>query len=252
VTDSASGDPVDGATVQLRLKSGGSDSMSMFSERTTTTDANGVFVLDALAAGTYSAVANKDNYGSDKADVTVGDSAPPDVELRLAKIDGVQLKVTDARDGRTLGAQVVVYDLAGQVAWDPGFSIGSTPGTVAIPVPPGQYRAVVSAPGYAAQSLPITSPSSPSIGLTPGGTLLIHSSSSSSSVAIQRGRLVSGGMIYTRPFNRDGSFGIAGATSQVANIQPNQYKLEILGPGGAVIKSVDVTIIEGTVTNVDI
>jgi hypothetical protein len=207
-----------------------------------------VFVLDAIAAGNYSAVANKDTFGSDKADVTVGDSAPPDVELRLSKIDGVQLKVTDARDGRTLGAQVVVYDLAGQVAWDPGFSIGSTPGAVAIPVPPGQYRAVVSAPGYAAQSIPITSPSKPSIGLTPGGTLLIHSSS----VAIQRGRLVSGGMIYTRPFNRDGSFGIAGATSQVGNIQPNQYTLEVLGPGGVVTKRVDVTILEGTVTNVDI
>ena len=34
--------------------------------------------------------------------------------------------------------------------------------------------------------------------------------------------------------------------------QPNPYKLEILGPGGVVTKSLDVTIIEGTVTNVDI
>jgi protocatechuate 3,4-dioxygenase beta subunit len=248
VTDSASGDPIDGATVQFRLKAG-NDPMSMISERTTTTDANGVFVLDAIAAGNYSAAANKDSYGSGKADVTVGDSAPPDVELRLSKIDGVLLKVTDARDGRTLAAQVVVYDLAGQVAWDPGFSMGSSPEAVSIPVPPGQYRAVVSAPGYAAQSVPITSPSKPSLGLTPGGTLMIHSSTS----ALQRGRLVTpGGTIYTRPFNRDGSFGIAGATSQIGNVQPNQYKLEMLGPGGLVTKSVSVTIIEGTVTNVDI
>jgi large repetitive protein len=247
VSDSASGDPIDSATVQLRVKSG-NDPMSMMSQRTTTTDANGVFVLDAMPAGNYSATADKDGYGSGKADVIIGDSAPPDVDLRLSKNDGVQLKVTDARDGRLLGAQVVVYDLAGQVAWDPGFSIGSTPGVVSIPVPPGQYRAVVSAPGYAAQSVTITSPSKPPVGLTPGGTLMIHSSSS----ALQRGRLVSGGMIYTRPFNRDGSFGIAGATSQIGNIQPNQYKLEILGPGGVVIKSVDVTIIEGTVTNVDV
>jgi protocatechuate 3,4-dioxygenase beta subunit len=249
VLDSGSGDPIVEATVQLRTKS--TDAMaSMISQRNTTTDANGVFVMESVAAGSYTATADKEGYGSGKNDVSVGDNAPPDIELRLSKNDGVLLKVVDARDGRALAAQVVLYDGAGQIAYDqPMMMGGSGPDPVRIPVPAGQYRAVVSASGYASQSTTVVSPSRPTVALTPGGTLFIHSTSS----GLQRARLVSSsGMIYSRPFNRDGVFGVSGALSQVMNVQPGAYKLEILGAGGSVTKSVEVVIVEGQVTNVDV
>ena len=248
VTDSGSGDPIADATVNLRAKN--SDNTSFFAQRTATTDANGVFVLDSVASGSYTATAAKEGYGSGKSDVYVGDSAPSDVDLRLAKNDGVTLRVVDARDGRVLAAQVVVYDGSGAVAFDSGPMMfgGGGAEPVRAPLPPGQYRAVVAAPGYAAQTMTINSPGQPTIGLTPGGTLQIHSSSS----ALLRGRLVGPGGIYTRPYNRDGMFGIAGATTQIGNVQPGTYKLEIVSANGSVTNSVNVTIVEGQIASVDI
>jgi hypothetical protein len=146
-----------------------------------------------------------------------------------------------------LAAQIVVFDGAGQVAYDSPMMFGGGAETTRVPVPPGQYQAVISANGYAAQTVTINSPSNPTVGLTPGGTLIIHSSGS----ALQRGRLVSSQGIYRRPFNRDGVFGFAGASSQITNIQPGVYKLEVLGANGIVTKTVDVTIVEGQVTTVD-
>jgi len=247
VTDSASGDPIVEATVQLRPKSG--DMPSFYMQRTATTDANGVFVMDGVATGSYTATADKDGYGSSKNDVYVGDSAPPDVELRLSKNDGIVIKIVDARDGRQISGQAVVYDNAGTVVYDnPMFFSGSVE-PIRVPVAPGQYRAVISAPGYAAQTLPVTSPSRPTVALTAGGTLVIHSSGT----GLQRGRLVStNGAVYTRPFDRDGIFGIAGLSTQVANIQPGIYKLEVLGANNSVTKTVDVTITDGGTTTVDI
>jgi len=249
VTDSGSGDPIADATVNLRQKdNGGAGASSFFTQRTAVTDANGVFVVDSVAAGSYTASAAKEGYSSGNNDVYIGDSAPPDVELRLAKNDGVTLRVVDARDGRVLSAQVVVYDGSGAIAFDGGMMNFGSAEPVKAPLPPGQYRAVIAAPGYAAQTVPITSPGQPTIGLTPGGTLQIHSSNN----AILRGRLVSPSGIYTRPFSRDGLFGISGATTQIGNVQPGSYKLEILGANGSVVNSVNVTIVEGQLASVDI
>lgn len=246
VTDSASGDPIDSAIVNLR--SSDNTNGSFFAQRTATTDANGVFVMDAVAAGSYTATATKDGYGSGKSTVSVGDTAP-DVQLTLAKNDGVTIRVVDARDGRVLAAQLVVYDGSGAIAYDGGaMMFGGSAEPVRAPLSPGQYRAVIAAPGYAAQTVPITSPGQPTVGLTPGGTLQIHSKTA----GLLRGRLVSTSGVYTRPFSRDGVFGVSGATTQVNNVQPNTYTLEILGANGAVVNSVMVTIVEGQVASVDV
>lgn len=248
VLDGGSGDPIVEATVQLRPKAG--DMPAFMMQRTATTDANGVFVMDNVASGSYTATADKEGYGSGKNEVYVGDSAPPDIELRLSKNDGIAIKVVDARDGRQISAQAVVYDGAGSVVYDsPMFFGGGSAEPIKVPVPPGQYKAVVSAPGYAAQTVQMMSPSKPTVALTAGGTLVIHSSSA----AVQRGRLVSSnGAVYTRPFDRDGIFGIAGATTQITNIQPGIYKLELLGANNSVTKTVDVTITDGGTFSVDV
>ena len=48
-----------------------------------------------------------------------------------------------------------------------------------------------------------------------------------------RGRLIaSSGAVYSRPFDREGVFGIAGATTQISNVQADNYKLEVLGTDG--------------------
>jgi len=247
VLDSGSGDPIEGAVVNLRAKA--NDSSSFFAQRTTQTDANGVFVLESVAAGSYTATAEKEGYASGKNDVFVSDTAPPDVDLRLSRGDGIALHVVDARDNRSLEAQVVAFDSANAVQFDNTFSFGGSADIVNVRVPPGQYRVVVAANGYAAQTVMLTSPSKPQVRLTPGGTLIIHSSTTS----FQRGRLVSTtGGIYIRPYNRDGVFGISGATTQINNIQPGTYKLEVLGANGAVGKTVDVIVSEGVVTSTDV
>jgi protocatechuate 3,4-dioxygenase beta subunit len=246
VIDSATNDPIADAVVQLRKKADMSD-MAMFASRTATTDANGVFVMEAISAGTYVASAEKQGWGSSKNDVVVGDSAPQDVELRLAKNDGVLLKVVDGRDGRTLAAQAVALDASGQIAYDsPMFGGGTEP--LRLSLAPGQYRVIVAAQGYAAQSVTVTSPSQPTIALTPGGTVVVHSSATSS----LRARLVnSSGIVYARPYNRDGIFMVAGENTSVFNVQPGRYKLQIL-EGGAVVKTMDVVVTEGGTVSADI
>ena len=145
--------------------------------------------------------------------------------------------------------QVVVYDGAGSVVFDNPMGFSPTAEPIRVPVAPGQYRVLISAPGYATQTISMMSPSQKTIPLTPGGTLLIHSSSSS----LMRGRLIaSSGAVYSRPFDREGVFGIAGATTQVSNVQADNYKLEVLGTNGSVTKTIDVRITDGGVTNVDI
>src|SRR5262249_4376586 len=155
------------------------------------------------------------------------DSNPPDMELHLAKNDGVLMKVVDARDGNQLNAMITVYDGSGQVAYDSG-PLGrfGSPEPVRLALSPGSYRAVVSASGYATRTLTISSPSQQTVGLTPGGTLVVHTSSSSP----LRARLIdSSGAIYQRPYSRSGEFTVGGEATTVPNVQPGTYKLQIIG-----------------------
>jgi uncharacterized GH25 family protein len=247
ITDKTTHEPIADAAVQLRINS--NDNTAIFTQRRTSTDGAGLFLFDAVAAGPYVVTANKPGYSAARAETVIGTNAPSELALTMSKDEGISVDVLDARDHHLLIPFAVVYDAAGLAVFDTQMTGGSdVPTTLHIPVGPGQYRAVIGAGGYAPQTVTVTSPSQTTLGLTPGGTLLIHSFA----VTPLHARLRTAAGIYTRPFSRDGIFTITGATTTVANIQPGAYRLEVLDTAGNVALASEVIIAEGIVTNVDL
>src|SRR5207237_9339121 len=94
------------------------------------------------------------------------------------------------------------YDAEGRVADESMNRIFGDNGAAAqkLKVPAGTFRVVIQMPGrdYATRIVTLSSPSQQTIGLTPGGTLVIHSSNS----AARRAQLLdASGLPYDRsPF----------------------------------------------------
>jgi hypothetical protein len=247
VTEAGSGDPVANARVQIRSKESGVG--AFIGTRAATTDDTGSFTLDSISSGTYTVTAEKDGYGNDVRDISVSETSAPPLDLTIARNDGVTLKVVDGRDGQALNAAVVVYDGSGRQVYESMFRGGGGGETTKLTLAPGQYRAVIAAMGYAARTATITSPSSPTIALTPGGTIEVHAKSSD---ATRRTRLVdSSGAVYTRPFSGDGTYPAGSTVSTMNNIAAGQYRLEILA-GGVVVETKTVVVVEGQTAVVEL
>jgi protocatechuate 3,4-dioxygenase beta subunit len=239
------GNAVADAMVSLREKT---DTGSRFAMRGAQTDVSGVFIIDNVSAGSYSVSAEKNGYGTKAVDTIVDDNGG-DVEIRLAKEAGVTLRVVDARDGRLLTPRVHVTDSRDVAVYDPPFMGGSAE-PIKLPLQSGTYRALIMAQGYAAQTVTITSPSSPTIGMTPGGSIIVQSKGS----GLRRARLLgSDGKDYIRGygptiFTIDPSPGV----TVLNNIAPGMYILQILGDGNQVTATAPVSVIDGQQASVSI
>lgn len=247
VLDAATGEPLAEARIQLR-KSGSGE--SPFSTRGATTNSSGAFTLESVTPGSYVVTADKDGYGNDVRDVVVTDTASDDVELKLASNSGINLKVVDARDGRTLSANATVYDAQNRVVYDEPFRFGGGADTIHLTLSPGSYRAVISAMGYATRSVSLTSPSNQTVPMTPGGTIVVRLGGGES----QRARLVdSTGQPYVRPMSRNAVFMLdSPGTTTLPNVAPGTYTLQLLDPNDAPVKSQSVVVVEGGTATVDI
>jgi protocatechuate 3,4-dioxygenase beta subunit len=246
VTDSETGAPVAEAHVELRPDDSGSG--GMLGMRTASTDPSGNFVFDAIVAGSYQVTAGKDDYGSKSTPLSVGSTSPGDMDIKLHKEGGITLKVIDARDRRSLNASVRVFDAKNVVVYEDFFRFDPTVGDLHLGVTAGSYRAVVSAMGYATQTVTIIAPSTYTVALTPGGTLILRSKSSTP----VSGKLLSNGVEYARGGGR-AIFPIdprPGATT-LQNIIPGTYTLQIFD-AGRLINTLPVTIVEGQETTLDV
>ncbi|HVR38558.1 MAG TPA: carboxypeptidase regulatory-like domain-containing protein [Thermoanaerobaculia bacterium] len=251
VIDSQTNEPIADARIQLRPAS---QTESMLMMRGASTDANGAFSIDSVTPGRYVVTADKEKYGNDTREISVSETSADDVELKLARNPGVLLRVVDARDNRALIANVVVFDLQGRVVDDSfRFSFGSnTAEALQLKLAPGQYRASVAAMGYAARTINITSPGDLTVGLTPGGKLMIRSSRSTPLSA----RLIDtatgqpyflGGM--ARPeFPLNAAPGVTNA----GEITAGTYTLEVLDKNSVVVDTKQVTIVDGQTTTIDV
>ncbi|HEX2060293.1 MAG TPA: carboxypeptidase-like regulatory domain-containing protein, partial [Thermoanaerobaculia bacterium] len=249
VTDSGTGEAVANASVQLRPP-GGADSFRTM--RGGITDSTGAFVIDSVPPGSYTITASKDGYGNQVQDLYVSDSGVDGLELRMARNDGVALRVFDARDGRAISAMVVVYDLQGRVVHETRYMFGGAADAadMKLPLGPGQYTASVQASGYAPRNVSFYAPSQQSVALTPGGTLHVQSTRSTPA----RVRLIdANGLPYPRfGWTLQGRELLPSpAVTTYQNVAPGTYTLQLLGENEVVLDSKQITIAEGQATTTD-
>jgi protocatechuate 3,4-dioxygenase beta subunit len=249
VLDVSSNEPLANATVQFRSASTSGDTFRM--SRAATTDVNGSFIIDSVSPGTYTVTASKDGYGNEVKDLSVGDSAPPDLELRLSRNAGVTLNVIDARDNRPITARVVAFDMQGRVVDETRMMFfgggGDDASGVKLSLTPGSYTATVSASGYAPRNISFQSPSTQSVALSPGGTLQLRSKHNESA----RIRLIdANGLPYPRFSAAPSSRELLPnpGTTTLPNVAAGTYTIQLL-QGETVVDSKRVVVGEGqTVT----
>jgi hypothetical protein len=248
VIDATTGAPIEGA--QVLIQSAGSD--AFLSSRGGQSDTSGAFVIDNVAQGSYQAKAEKEGYGHDVQTITVGDNGLDSVVFKLSPSSGVTLHVVDGRDQRAIGADVTrIVDAAGREMDTGSFRYGGGPEPIKLALSPGSYRVTLAAMGYAPRTITVNSPSEPTVALTPGGTVVLRSKSST----LLRARLVdSNGMPYTRGPFRNPIFTIdpSPGVTTLNNIAGGTYQLQILDGADRTINTINVTVIDGQQVQVDV
>ncbi len=211
------------------------------------TDASGSFRLESVAPGNYRLRASRAGYGQEVLDVSVTGDAEQDLEVRMSKSAGVEIRVVDRRDGRALSAFISVADATGRLALEEYLSQTNERLSLA----PGVYRAAISVSGYAPAVADVRSPGGPyTISLTPGGSLRIESSSAEK----RRARIVdaSGRPIVRGRINAPSEMTIDAAGATITGIEAGNYALEVLDQAGAVAARQTFAIVEGQTTTVRI
>jgi large repetitive protein len=249
VLDVASNEPLANVTVQMRATT---QSEGPRMTRGAVSDSTGAFIVDTVPPGSYVVTASKEGFANDVKDVYVSDSGTEPLEMRMARSTGVTLNVVDARDGRGIAARAYVYDMQGRLVDETRvmFGGGADTSTLTLNVAPGTYSATVSASGYGSRNLALQSPSSQTIALSPGGTLLLRSKHNGT----MRVRLLdSSGLPYWRFSNAQTSRELVPnpGTTPFQNVTAGVYTLQLL-EGEVVVNSKQILITEGQVTTEEI
>jgi len=236
VTDVSNGAAIAGASVELRrTEAAGPDLRSALS------DSAGAFSFDQVPAGSYEARVQKSSYGAAAVPVTVGGNGAPSIDVKLTPSSGLRLRVVDARDQRPLSAWVHAQSGSGE-GYDGTAAASTEPATIALAT--GSYRLTVGASGYAPISVTVTVPGEQMVALTPGGTIVVSSSSDTfafvrildaAGVPLRFGLGTSAGLFRVDP---------APGQTRIANVPAGTYTLQLLA-GGDVLRSVIVTVREG-------
>jgi protocatechuate 3,4-dioxygenase beta subunit len=245
VVDAGDSHPLNEATIDLRQSNG----QSIFGGGGGSTDSDGRFTIENVAAGTYQITADKTGYGHDSRQITIGDSSPDDVQFQLSPSDGITIQAVDVRDHTPLTLSVIrVVDAQGNELPSSGFFRSSSE-TVRLSLAPGVYRVTVIAQNYAAQTVSMSSPSQQTVSFSPGGTLVLHSKEST----VRRARLIdAAGVIHGLNPISQGISPLPPGTSQINNIAAGHYTLQILDNTDRVTKSVDIDVVDGQQKDYDV
>lgn len=236
VIDGSTDSAIAGASVDLRRKDGNG-----LDTRSTLSDASGAFSFDDVAVGAFEARARKSSYGAAALPVVVGESSAPPIELRLTASSGLAIRIVDARDGRSLAGWYHAEGSGGE-RYDGAISGSADAEPIALGA--GSYRITVGAAGYAPRGLMITAPAERTVTLTPGGAIVVASSSDGFAFV----RLIDGAGLPVRlgPGLTADLFRVdpAPGRTRIANVAAGTYTLQLL-VGGNVLRTMQVTVREG-------
>jgi hypothetical protein len=235
VSDATTDAAIANARVELlRTDAGASDL------RSTLSDASGGFSFDQVAAGRFEAHVQKASYGAASVPVTVGQDSMPPLEVKLSPSQGVALRLVDARTVQPLNGWYHAESATGE-SYDG--AIAGTTEPVPIALAAGSYRITAGAAAYAPRTMTIIAPGEQTMALTPGGTIVV--SSSSESVSSLRIIDAAGQPVHFGPGPAAGMVRLdpAPAQTRIANVAAGTYTLQIVD-GGKVLRSTQVTVRE--------
>jgi uncharacterized GH25 family protein len=248
VLDRSTNEPLPNVTVALRNASGTEGPRYT---RSGLTDATGAFLVDTIPPGSYIATATKEGFANESKELYVTESATPDLEFSLGRNAGVVLTVVDARDGRSLSARAVAFDMQGRIADETRMVFGGgDTGSITLNVAPGSYIATISANGYAPRQVTIQSPSTQTVALSPGGTVQLRSKHDQP----MRIRLIdASGAPYPRFSISMPSRDLlpSPGTTTMSNIAAGTYTLQLMS-GEVVVDSKRLVVMEGQTVSEEI
>src|SRR5207247_1256305 len=165
VTESGSGIPLEGVTIQAQT---GRETQA-FSMKQGVSDSSGHYFIDDVDAGSYQLSARKSGYQAKTQNLTVGgDNAQSD--FALDRGTGMGIQANDGLTGLPLrGISVLAYAAGGSVAFSGTVSLDSTGRGELASRGPGVYAIYVFSNGYSPRSFPSVQVPSPPLGvaLTP-------------------------------------------------------------------------------------
>jgi len=218
--------------------------------RSVQTDASGNFIMDNVAAGSYQITADKSGYGHDSRTITIGDSAPEDVQFHLSPGDGITIRAVDTRDNSPLTVVVLhIVDAQGVELPNQGGMFGTSE-VVKLALAPGAYKITLMARNYAPQTVSMSSPSQQTVRFSPGGTVVLHSRDSSQ----RRFRLIdSGGVAYAMNSFTQGILPLPPGTTPLNNVAAGHYRLEIIEKNSDhVTKTMEIDVVDGQQRDYDV
>jgi hypothetical protein len=219
VTDSAGGDPIEGATVQI--ESG--NETDAFGIKRASTDSRGYYAIEGLESGSWQVSARKEGYQAKAQSVTIGSSSS-ELNLALSRGAGLTIRAADGQTGLPMRmVSLLVFGVNGSVAYQGSVSLDNEGKGELAALAPGRYTVYAFAEGYAPRNIAsITVPSGTlGLGFTPGGAVEIRSSGAASARILD-----AGGVLYMARWGRlDGQIAIAPPVTRIEHLAPGSYRL---------------------------
>ena len=205
--------------------------------KTVATDAAGAFAVTVNEGRHYLVSATKKGFATWVQ--SVDDTRTP-VVITLVRSAGLRVRLTDARDGKTLPGYVIATNAAGLIAARAGDQ--EKDGGYPVFLPAGAYRVSISANGYASQSARVSVPMQGELRLT-----LTPAATSSSAPSAPRA-------IWSSSSSRNGiaEIRLTGTTTTIDHIAPGRYTMQVLDADGRIKTSYPVTVEEGQTTIAEI
>jgi 5-hydroxyisourate hydrolase-like protein (transthyretin family) len=234
VVDARTGAPVGDVNIAV---TGGAQNRT---NRNAVTDSDGRFSIDLLPPGSYKFMAQRDRYAAARQDITVPDSAPAEVDVRMEPVQAMIVRTVDAQSGAPVDASVWVTS-PGALNGPPVQGVRGEPGETRLYLGPGEYRLNINARGYASQQSSISVPGPEvRVQLAQTGSLMVLAH------AQRLIRIVNAGT--ARP-----SWGPAlPPPNAIESLTPGSYSLQVLDEKHNVLKSYAFVIVAGQTVTVEI
>lgn len=243
VLDASTRQPIVGAMVTLQQKSleGG-----RWNDESAATSQSGEFTIDTVPEGSFVIRARKDGYSSEARDVQVGPHGA-DVELLLTSASELRMRFFDARSGKPVSANLLVFDAAERIVFE-GRPRETADGDYKVGLTPGSYRMVVG--GRGTQTVRVSVPSAPlRITLGPTGSVAVRNVSGSP----KKLRLVAdnGELYHLTIWSRSSEVEVAERATW-DQVTAGRYSVQVLGPQRDVVKTVPLTVLPDQETTLTI